>query len=694
MNMKKSNLIILSFAFLMVFVSCTEKVIIQEGIETGEAKVLTFTASNAEMDNNPNSRTLVREGGNVYWVANDRISLFSNGSNNPFITKDGGLVTNFKGEVSQTSDIYYALYPYNAEASISGNTITTTLYHEQYAEPDSYASGMNISVSISGNSDAQDLGFKHAVSYLAVHISSEYVGDDIKYMELSGNADEMLAGEVTITITGNDEVARIIEGKGQPIISLKQINANSIMMPGKSYYFVFAPQTFSQGYTLKLYNGKGGVCSIKQEEPIVFERNVIEHITIENATFEKEDKCEVREDGYHVKSLACLQEWAYLVANGDTDLNCYIEADIDFNSDDLETSWPVIGTLAKPYTGTISGGGFTIKNFKIDDSRQYAGFIGVLGVNGAITNLTFESPVVKTSYVGTVGNVSDDGYAGSLVGMLNRSSMNNYTSAAITNCHVINPTVSGGENVGGIVGRSYGRNDAIKGCTVSGGTIEGKMFVGGIVGNSEGIVEDCHVKNNTEISYENTQSEARVGGIVGTNNSGELVACTAQAKVVGDANNGGYDARYAGGVTGANNGTMVGCAFSGIVTGDYSGALAGESYGDMYGCYAQQATAQALIYKVKRNLNNASDVVFPTFKACYWVGDEGDVVFGSADVEEYATIVDCSVVSRIENVTATMNNALTEVNNNTEYAYGSGYQYQTNEGENATAFPVKATKPQ
>ena len=139
---------------------------------------------------------------------------------------------------------------------------------------------------------------------------------------------------------------------------------------------------------------------------------------------------------------------------------------------------------------------------------------------------------------------------------------------------------------------------------------------------------------------------------------------------------------------------MVGCAFSGIVTGDYSGALAGESYGDMYGCYAQQATAQALIYKVKRNLNNASDVVFPTFKACYWVGDEGDVVFGSADVEEYATIVDCNVVSRIENVTATMNNALTEVNNNTEYAYGSGYQYQTNEGEDATVFPVKATKPQ
>ena len=114
----------------------------------------------------------------------------------------------------------------------------------------------------------------------------------------------------------------------------------------------------------------------------------------------------------------------------------------------------------------------------------------------------------------------------------------------------------------------------------------------------------------------------------------------------------------------------------------------------MYGCYAQQATAKALIYKVKRNLNNASDVVFPTFKACYWVGNEGDVVFGSADVEEYATIVDCNVVSRIENVTATMNNALTEVNNNTEYAYGSGYQYQTNEGEDATAFPVKATKPQ
>ena len=76
-------------------------------------------------------------------------------------------------------------------------------------------------------------------------------------------------------------------------------------------------------------------------------------------------------------------------------------------------------------------------------------------------------------YNGNAGSTIDDGYVGVIVGRLNQEDIFNYSSAAITNCHVINPTVSGGENVGGIVGRSYGRNDAIKGCTVSGGTIEG-----------------------------------------------------------------------------------------------------------------------------------------------------------------------------------------------------------------------------
>lgn len=682
--MKKFSFVLLSVA-LWGATSCTEEIIVTNESGSNEPIELTFTASSDEFDGQVNTRTLVREGGNVYWVANDRISLFANGTNNPFITKDGGIVTNFKGEVAELADTYYALYPYNSDATIDGTVVSTVLYHEQYAEPDSYASGMSLSVSLSSQDDAQDLGFKHSASFLCVHISPDYQGDAIKFMELQGNNGEMLAGNVTIDISPSDAAARIVEGEGQPVISLKQINAEDVMIPGKSYYFVLAPQVLSQGYTLTLHNENGGTCLISETESTNFERNDINHITITEAEFEQNEDCDVREDGYHVKSIACLREWAALVGAGETDLNCYIEANLDFNDDDSGEPWPVI----ENYTGTISGGGFTISNFNIDDDRVYVGLVGSLGVGGSIQNLTMDSPVIKSSYTGSPNSTSDDGYAGVFVGMLNHIEMNNYTSGSIINCHVTNPTIEGGENVGGIVGRTYGRNDAVTGCTVSGGTIQGSMFVGGIAGNSEGIIENCHVKNETQISYIDSQAEARVGGIVGTNNSGQVVACTVNADIDGQET--ALDARYCGGIVGANNGTVIGCVSSGRVTGDYSGAIAGESYGDIYGSYANYTEAAALIYKIKKNMNDPADVTLPTFSACYWKTSSANPIIGSG--EESGTVEQCATVSDLSTVLDNMDDALEAVRSNTDYAYGAYYEYERNAGDDKESIPYKAVKP-
>ena len=295
--MKKFGFILLSVALLGA-TSCTEEIIVSNETVSSDPIELTFTASSDEFDGQVNTRTLVREGGNVFWVANDRISLFANGTNNPFITKDGGIVSDFRGTVAEQAGTYYALYPYNSDATIDGTVVSTVLYHEQYAEPDSYASGMSLSVSLSSQDDAQDLGFKHSVSFLCVHISPDYQGDAIKFMELQGNNGEMLAGNVTINISPSDAAARIVEGEGQPVISLKQINADGVMIPGKSYYFVLAPQVLSQGYTLTLHNATGGTCLITENESVTFERNYINHITITDANFKQSEACDVREDGY------------------------------------------------------------------------------------------------------------------------------------------------------------------------------------------------------------------------------------------------------------------------------------------------------------------------------------------------------------------------------------------------------------
>lgn len=695
----KSSVLLLSVALLMGATSCTEEIIVQNENNSSEPVVLSFNAVGEEWENNVSTRTLMREGNQNFWVANDRISFFVGATNHyVFITKDGGTIANFKGEVTQTAEVevYAALYPYNSSAEYNESTheFKTILYTHQYAEPDSYASGMNVAVARSFDQvDAQDLNFANAASYLRVSIPADYNGKAISSMRLQGKNKELIAGNIYTGIENNNHAAaKVIEDDdASSIIYLDQITNGATCLPGKSYYFVLAPTNMTEGYTLTLVyeDGTTGIITGKATN---FERNIVYDIIVGKAE-PGDDECgRETEDGlFTVTNLDCLYEWAGRVADGESTLGCYLIADIDFDGDTRE--WPQLGTDEAPFTGRVVGNGKTISNFKHEvDTEQYTGFIAVMGEGGSVEGLTFDNPTVTSNYVGNVLNTTDDGCVGVIVGRLNEAGQFNYTSAAISNCTVNNPTLSGGENVGGIVGRSYARNDAIKNCTVSGGSLDGHMFVGGIVGNSEGIIENCHVKSGTTISFHDMQSEARVGGIVGTNNSGQLVACTSDATVNGDMSS-SYDARYAGGIAGANNGTMVGCAFSGKVTGDYGGALAGESYGDMYGCYASSnAEAAALIYKVKSNTNKEEDVIGPTFKACYWVGND-HTIFEAGSLRDY-TQENCSSVSGIVQVMDIMNNALTEVNEDSEYAYGSGYQYANNTGDDSTNFPVKATVEQ
>lgn len=691
--MKKISLF-LSVALLIGATSCTEEVVIQNVKDGSEAVELEFEAASSGWDTSSKTRTLVREGEQTMWIANDRIGIFAGGTNDvsyPFITKDGGIVANFKGTVEETAPIYCALYPYNKESTLENYEFTTVLYAQQYAEPNSYASGMNLAVSRSYESNAQDLNFSNAASYLCVSIPSDYSGDDIYSMRLKGNNGELLAGNVTINVYDVRETPAIVidDEDASETIYLNQINPGAKCLKGKDYYFVLAPTDMTQGYTLTLVNGDGKTAAIVGE-PTNFERNHVYHVVVGENKFEGDECGTLTDDGlFTVTDLDCLYTWASRVEAGESSLGCYLTADIDFEGDTRE--WPNIGTDEAPFTGKVMGNGKTIFNFKneVETDNRYAGFIHVMGEEGTVENLTFDSPTVISKYLGNVTSTLDDGYVGVIVGKLNAQEQFNYTKGSITNCHVINPTIEGGENVGGIVGRSFGRNDAITNCTVSGGTIQGSMFVGGIAGNSEGIIENCHVKNETQISYIDSQAEARVGGIVGTNNSGQVVACTANTIVNGEADV--LDARYCGGIAGANNGTIIGCASSGRVVGEYGGAIAGESYGDVFGCYANKTEAAALIYKIKKSMNDPADVTLPTFEDCYWKTSSANVVVGSG--EESGTVTDCAIVSDLSKVLGAMNDALDNLRGNTDYAYGAYYEYERNAGDDKESIPYKAVKP-
>ena len=126
--MKK--LLFTAFSAIALFVSCTmSDTDFLPIVETPGDFTARFEETRTELNNNA-----------VVWCEDDLITIFTNTSHNrKYQVKElseGGATATF-GYVSSTGNssaaisANYALYPYDADATISGSTITTTLAAKQ-----------------------------------------------------------------------------------------------------------------------------------------------------------------------------------------------------------------------------------------------------------------------------------------------------------------------------------------------------------------------------------------------------------------------------------------------------------------------------------------------------------------------------------------------------------------------------------
>ena len=184
----------------------------------------------------------------------------------------------------------------------------------------------------------------------------------------------------------------------------------------------------------------------------------------------------IRNDGSEV-TASCILGLSYRIENGDTytvytpqgllawasksdDYNCTLAADIDMSGQ----TWPRI----MGFDRTFDGAGHTIRNLTCSSTMD-AGFL--LDLSG-----------------GTVKNLL-----------------------------LVNATISGYGNVGGIVGRLL--NGTVIACAVSGCKVSGNMDIGGIAGGSDGTVTACYAA-----SCSVTATESYAGQIAGIVN-GSINAC-------------------------------------------------------------------------------------------------------------------------------------------------------------------------
>lgn len=606
--MKYLNL--LSAALLISAVACTEESL-EESNPSGEMRKVSFNATILDMEDageleEKNTRSMMREGGEIYWNANDMLGVFTlDGTLQDFRTENGGKVTRFEG-YNDVPGEFYAFYPYNENATLNGDIISTELSAVQYPEPGSFYNGGNILLARTRYGATQTAYFHSVCTWVRVSISEDYAGQ-ITGMILEGNNNELLAGDVTIDASlGNDAKITVVnsEKASKKIV----MNTEDHFYTGKYYYFVLAPQTFEKGVTVTLVNKDG----------LMWKRIITSSATLEPGksisisnimpgTFEPGENYEV-DDCCYVHTLDGLYEWAERVNNGEYELNCQLMASFDFSNDSQRRKWTPVGTKEHPYEGIFEGNGRELRNLKVEGEYECAGFFGALGpIQGKedkevrVSNIKFINPSIRSTYLGNENNPDDDGYAGVVAGIMNFEFGDNYSGGIIDKCDITKAIVSGGENVGGILGRSYGGSDVVSRCNFQ-GEVRGAMFLGGIVGNLEGDVVDSHTYDAV-IQQNDTQYEVRSGGIVGTNN-GDILVCSANEVEVST------NGRYAGGIAGANNGIIVGCIASGEITADFSGGIAGESFGAIKASYANCKAKAGVVYRIKTD-------ILDEFKACF-----------------------------------------------------------------------------
>lgn len=571
------------------------------------------------------TRTVLTGNNGVEWTVGDSISLFDPlGDNNVFKTSEGGASVTFRGSASSAEGDCYAIYPYDASASLSGTSVSSALSPVQTAVPGTFACNTNQSVA---KADGTELYFRNVCALVKFTLIFPE-GISVKRVALSSNGGEPIAGDFIADVSAADPSAVASEGN---VIS--EIVLEGDFASGSTYYMVALPAGMKSGLTVTVYDGSNRIWTRKASKEVLLSAGKVADIgTLEPVSFISQDGYEIVDGVYHIKTAEGLQNWAML---GDLSSDVVLENDMDMSS----VAWSPVGSLENGYKGDFNGNGKTLSNLLVATDFSNAGLFGGIAGGGKVHDLIMEGADIRTTSsssssgviagfsIGEISSctVSSSSVSGWYAGVLAGNNSGRITGNTVADvvvesvyaggcaggaaginyglidgCSVsgaetlISSDVSSG-NAGGIAGMNSGENGQktsgrVYRCHVSDVTVSG-IWAGGIAGdNSFGTVAQCSVVS-VSIRHLVSASSARLGGIVGYNTRGSAVACSCISSSVGI----GMDSEAAGGIAGycyAGTSGIFGCYSSGVSLGTVAGsesgrgAVAGYSNGNVISCYA------------------------------------------------------------------------------------------------------------
>lgn len=230
--------------------------------------------------------------------------------------------------------------------------------------------------------------------------------------------------------------------------------------------------------------------------------------------------------------------------------------DIDVAGDPAFQGIAADGNKNHMFSGIIDGAGHTIDGIVFDKTNydasgkaqasgsvNYVGFVGILGVDGVIKNLT----------LGSNCSITTMSWVGGMVGLLD---------GTIENCSVLGRVSGYSTYSGGLVGQMT-KTATVRSSRFAGTVRGGLNYIGGIAGYNFGMVENCQndgIVLGDSINTYNKPGRARyAAGITGYLASGVVRNCVNNGSVFAD--------NYVGGIAGYSMKSSTGVMTDPEITG-------------------------------------------------------------------------------------------------------------------------------
>ncbi len=241
----------------------------------------TITIEAIQVGNGALTKTAVQDGGtSVYWEPSDEVKVFYDGEGSRFVSNNTDLVgvAKFTGTLStvigfnegfSNDNPLWGLYPYRADATSDGSSVTTTLPAEQVGRAGSFAKNTHITM---GRSTSLSMGFYSVCGGVRFSVSQE----GISKVVFEGNSNEQLAGTIKLAFEGGIPVVKSVTDGATAITLTAPYSTFEI---GTWYYIEAIPGALSNGYTLTFF--KDNKTAVKSGNCVTIRRGVFG--SLENA---------------------------------------------------------------------------------------------------------------------------------------------------------------------------------------------------------------------------------------------------------------------------------------------------------------------------------------------------------------------------------------------------------------------------